>query len=144
MIPNLNGYFESGGVRYEPGSAENSAAAMYTNYSSSYWKQGAPTLAAYSSLSQSGNTIGYAGYTSAVAPPVSASLGSFGTPISGDSAVYSPNAATVPPSVPCAYPQGYAGFQEQNLYIKTKPSSHHPNYPQPSPYGSYGSYEIQI
>lgn len=141
-MSNLNGYFESGGVRFDPGSAEN-PAAMYSNYSSSYWKQGAPTLAAYS-LSQSGNTLGYAGYTSAVAPPVSASLGTFGTPISGDSAVYSPNAASVPPSVPCAYPQGYAGFQDQNLYIKTKPSNHHSSYPQPSPYGSYGSYEIQI
>ncbi|KAK3738344.1 hypothetical protein QZH41_003951 [Actinostola sp. cb2023] len=145
MIPNLNGYFESGGpVRYET-SADNTAA-MYSNYSSNYWKQNSPSLGAYNSLSQTGNSIGYSTYSSSVAPPISGSLSSFGTPISTDSAVYAPSAGAVPPSVPCAYPQSYAGYQEQNLYLKTKPSSmnHHPSYPQPSPYGSYGTYEIPI
>ncbi|KXJ09815.1 pituitary homeobox 2 [Exaiptasia diaphana] len=142
MIPNLNGYFESGGVRYE--TASENTAAMYSNYGSSYWKQSSPSLGAYSSLSQTGNGLGYTGYSSSVAPPISGSLTSFGTPISADSAVYAPSGAAVPPSVPCAYPQSYAGYQEQNLYLKSKPASHHPSYPQPSPYGSYGSYEIQI
>lgn len=143
MIPNLNGYFESGAVRYDPASAENTAA-MYSNYSTSYWKQTSPSLGAYSSLSQTGNSLGYSGYSSSVAPPISGSLSSFATPISSESAVYAPSSGAVPPSVPCAYPQSYAGYQEQNLYLKTKPSNHHPSYPQPSPYGSYGSYEIPI
>jgi len=140
MIPNLNGYFESGGVRYEP-SSENTAA-MYSNYGTSYWKQSSPSLGAYNST---GNSLAYSSYSSSVPPPISGSLSSFGTPISSESAVYAPSSATVPASaVPCAYPQGYAGYQEQNLYIKTKPSNHHPSYPQASAYGAYGTYEIPI
>lgn len=142
MIPNLNGYFESGGVRYEA-SPENTAA-MYSNYSTSYWKQSSPGLGAYNSLAQTGNSLGYGSYATSVAPPISASLSSFGTPISSDNAVYAPSGGSVPPSMPCAYPQSYAGLQEQNLYLKTKPSNHHPSYPQPSPYGTYGAYEIPI
>lgn len=148
MISNLNGFFDGGGpVRFET-AAENTAA-MYSNYSSNYWKQSSPSLGAYNSLSQSGNSIGYNSYSSScpVPPPISGSLSSFATPISTDSPVYAPSAGAVP-SVPCGYPQSYAGYQEQNLYLKTKPSSmnHHPNYPQPTPYGSYpyGVAEIPI
>lgn len=143
MIPNLNGYFESGGIRYEP--ASENTAAMYSNYSTSYWKQSSPSLGAYNSLSQTGNSLAYSSYSSSVAPPISGSLSSYGTPISSESAVYAPSSGTVPPTaVPCAYPQGYTGYQEQNLYIKTKPSNHHPSYPQASPYSTYGTYEIPI
>jgi len=146
MIQNLNGYFQSGAaVRYDPNSDDN-PAAMYSNYSTNYWKQSSSSLGAYNVFSQAGNTIGYSTYSSSVAPSISGSLSSFGTPISTDTAVYAPSGGVVPPTVPCAYPQGYAGYQEQNIYHKTKPSamSHHPSYPQPTPYGSYGTYEMSI
>ncbi|XP_001641710.2 pituitary homeobox 2 [Nematostella vectensis] len=142
MIPSLNGFFEGScntGVRYD---TSDNPGAMYTSYSPNYWKQSSPSLTAYNSLSQSGNTLGYNSFSPPhVAPPISTPL-SFTTPISSDSPPYPPSTVAV------GYPPSYPSYPEQNIYIKTKPSSmnHHPNYPQPSHYSSYpyGVAEIPI
>ena len=136
-------------MRYD---SSETTPSVYPNYGANYWSKGGPSIG-YSSLQQTGNTLGYNSQFQIpspcpVPPQISGSLSPFSTPISSEnSSTYAPNSSSVP-SMPCGYPPTY-GYQEQtSVYLKGKGSSlnHYPNYSQSNPYSPYpyGMAEIPI
>lgn len=151
IIQSVNGFsFDTiGSMRYD---SSETTPSVYPNYGANYWSKGGPSIG-YSSLQQTGNTLGYNSQFQIpspcpVPPQISGSLSPFPTPISSEnSSTYAPNSSSVP-SMPCGYPPTY-GYQEQtSVYLKGKGSSlnHYPNYSQSNPYSPYpyGMAEIPI